>query len=51
MGGEVTTICDAWHLKKRGIILSIYFEKAFDTVSFDFIESVLKLAGFNETLR
>ena len=55
-GGEVTrmlydTICDAWHLKKRGIILSIDFEKAFDSVSFSFIESVLKLAGFNETLQ
>ena len=54
-GGEVTrmlndTICNAWHLKKRGIILSIDFEKAFDSVSFSFIESVLKLVGFNETL-
>ena len=54
-GGEVTrmlydTICNAWHLKKRGIILSIDFEKAFDSVSFSFIESVLKLVGFNEPL-
>ena len=54
-GGEVTrmlydTICNAWHLMKRGIILSIDLEKAFDSVSFSFIESVLKLVGFNETL-
>ena len=50
--GEVTrllydTIHDAYSTKgKKGIIMSIDFEKAFDSVSFSFIEKVIETAGF-----
>ena len=50
--GEVTrllydTIHDAYSTKgKKGIIMSIDFEKAFDSVSFTFIEKVIETAGF-----
>lgn len=44
-------ICDVWYFKKRGIIFFIDFEKVFDSVLFSFIESVLKLVGFNEILQ
>ena len=50
--GEVTrllydTIHDAYSTKgKKGIIMSIDFEKAFDSVSFSFMEKVIETAGF-----
>ena len=50
--GEVTrllydTIHDAYSTKgKKGLIMSIDFEKAFDSVSFSFIEKVIETAGF-----
>ena len=50
--GEVTrllydTIHDAYACKcKSGIFMSIDFKKAFDSVSFSFIEKVIETAGF-----
>ena len=54
--GEVTrtlydTIDDAYLNNKKGIILSVDFEKAFDSVSFSFMEKVIELAGFGPRLR
>ena len=54
--GEVTrtlydTIDDAYLHDKKGIILSVDFEKAFDSVSFSFMEKVIELAGFGPRLR
>ena len=54
--GEVTrtlydTIEDAFNHSKKGIILSVDFEKAFDSVSFSFMEKVIELAGFGPRLR
>ena len=54
--GEVTrllydTIHDAYTTKgKKGVIMSIDFEKAFDSVSFSFIEKVIETAGFPNRL-
>ena len=46
------TIVDAYNTKgKKGIIMSIDFEKAFDSVSFSFIEKVVETAGFPKTMR
>ena len=46
------TIVDAYHTKgKKGIIMSIDFEKAFDSVSFSFIEKVVETAGFPKRMR
>merc|ERR1711936_168850 len=54
--GEVTrtlydTVQDAFYNNKKGIILSVDFEKAFDSVSFSFMEKVIELAGFGQRLR
>ena len=54
--GEVTrtlydTVQDAFCNNKKGIILSVDFEKAFDSVSFSFMEKVIELAGFGPRLR
>merc|ERR1712016_136154 len=54
--GEVTrtlydTIEDAFTHSKKGILLSVDFEKAFDSVSFSFMEKVIELAGFGPRLR
>ena len=55
--GEVTrllydTIHDAYSTKgKKGLIMSIDFEKAFDSVSFDFMEKAIEIAGFPNKLR
>ena len=55
--GEVTrllydTIHDAYSTKgKKGLIMSIDFEKAFDSVSFSFIEEAIRIAGFPKKLR
>ena len=48
--GEVTrtlydTIHDAWHHQKKGVLLSIDFEKAFDTVEHDAVWSSLRNQG------
>ena len=46
------TIVDAYSTKgKKGIIMSIDFEKAFDSVSFSFIEKVVETAGFPKAMR
>ena len=46
------TITDAYSERgKKGIIMSIDFEKAFDSVSFSFIERVIESAGFPEKLK
>jgi len=37
--------------KQRGVIFKIDFEKAYDSVSWDFVEDVLKKKGFEERLR
>ena len=54
--GEVTrtlydTIHDAWSNDKKGVLLSIDFEKAFDSLSHDFIELVMEVAGFGSLLK
>ena len=55
--GEVTrllydTIYDAYSTKgKKGIIMSIDFEKAFDSVSFSFMEKVIETAGFPKIMQ
>ena len=55
--GEVTrllydTIHDAYSTKgKSGVIMSIDFEKAFDSVSFSFMERVIETAGFPKILQ
>ena len=55
--GEVTrllydTIHDAYSNKgKKGLIMSVDFEKAFDSVSFGFIEKAIEIAGFPKKLR
>ena len=55
--GEVTrllydTIHDAYSTKgKKGIIMSIDFEKAFDSVSFSFMEKVIETAGFPKIMQ
>ena len=54
--GEVTrtlydTIHDAWTHQKRGVLLSIDFEKAFDSLSHDFIIGVMDVAGFGSRLK
>ena len=54
--GEVTrtlydTIHDAWSHDKKGVLLSIDFEKAFDSLSHDFIEKVMEVAGFGSMLK
>ena len=55
--GEVTrllydTIHDAYSTKgKTGVIMSIDFEKAFDSVSFSFMEKVIETAGFPKILQ
>ena len=46
------TVTDAYsENKKKGIIMSIDFEKAFDSVSFSFLEQVIETAGFPEKLK
>ena len=46
------TVCDAWSTKgKKGIILSIDFEKAFDSVSFAFMQKVIETAGFPKRMQ
>ena len=46
------TIVDAYSTKnKKGIIMSIDFEKAFDSVSFAFIERVVETAGFPKAMK
>ena len=37
--------------KMRGLIFKIDFEKAYDSISWDFVEEVLKMKGFKEQLR
>ena len=54
--GEVTrtlydTIHDAWTYDKKGVLLSIDFEKAFDSLSHDFIKAVMEIAGFGSMLK
>ena len=54
--GEVTrtlydTIHDAWTHQKKGVLLSIDFEKAFDSLSHDFIIGVMEVAGFGSRLK
>ena len=55
--GEVTrllydTIHDAYSTKgKKGVIMSIDFEKAFDSVSFSFMKKVIELAGFPKIMQ
>ena len=55
--GEVTrllydTIHDAYSTKgKSGVIMSIDFEKVFDSVSFSFMERVIETAGFPKILQ
>ena len=54
--GEVTrtlydTIHDAWHHQKKGVLLSIDFEKAFDSLSHDFVMQVMEVAGFGSRLK
>ena len=54
--GEVTrtlydTIQDAWSNQKKGVLLSIDFEKAFDSLSHDFILQVMEVAGFGNRLK
>ena len=54
--GEVTrtlydTIHDAWTHHKKGVLLSIDFEKAFDSLSHEFIEKVMDVAGFGSMLK
>ena len=55
--GEVTrllydTIHDAYSTKgKKGVIMSIDFEKAFDSVSFSFMEKVIETAGFPKIMQ
>ena len=54
--GEVTRtlydiIHDAWSNDKKGVLLSIDFEKAFDSLSHDFIELVMEVAGFGSMLK
>ena len=55
--GEVTrllydTIHDAYSTKgKSGVIMSIDFEKAFDSVSFSFMEKVIETAGFPKIMQ
>ena len=53
--GEVTrqlydTIEDAHTHDKKGLIVGIDFEKAFDSLSHDFIKQVLKIMGFESKL-
>ena len=46
------TISDAYCTEgKKGIIMSIDFEKAFDSVSFSFIERVIEAAGFPKKMQ
>ena len=46
------TIHDAYSTKgKSGVIMSIDFEKAFDSVSFSFMEKVIETAGFPKILQ
>ena len=55
--GEVTrllydTIYDAYSCKgKSGVIMSVDFEKAFDSVSFSFMEKVIETAGFPKIMQ
>ena len=54
--GEVTrtiydAIDDAHTHRKKGLLIAIDFEKAFDSVGFDFIKNVIKIAGFGNRLR
>ena len=43
---------DAYSNKgKKGLIMSVDFEKAFDSVSFAFIEKAIEIAGFPKKLR
>ena len=55
--GEVTrllydTIHDAYSTKgKAGVIMSIDFEKAFDSVSFSFMEKAIEAAGFPKIMQ
>ena len=55
--GEVTrllydTIHDAYSTKgKSGVIMSIDFEKAFDSVSFSFMEKVIETADFQKIMQ
>ena len=53
--GEVTrqlydTIEDAHTHDKKGLIVGVDFEKAFDSLSHDFIKQVLKIMGFDTKL-
>merc|ERR1712004_702073 len=53
--GEVTrqlydTIEDAHTHDKKGLIVGVDFEKAFDSLSHDFIKQVLKIMGFDAKL-
>ena len=53
--GEVTrqlyeTIEDAHTYDKKGLIVGVDFEKAFDSLSHDFIKEVLKIMGFDGKL-
>ena len=54
--GEVTrtiydAIDDAHTHRKKGLIVAIDFEKAFDSVGHDFIKNVIEIAGFGKRLR
>ena len=44
------TIEDAHTHDKKGLIVGVDFEKAFDSLSHDFIKQVLKIMGFDTKL-
>lgn len=50
MGGVVIlheTMHEMHKKKKSGVTLKLYFEKAYDTVKWSFLQQVLRMKGFS----